>query len=156
MTGPRDALNPVRRLRVLAAAHPGCAYVERVLEAPFESVWAVAGDLASGVPQFESTVSRVELQRGESGRLLVTTHAPIGPARTFEAILEPGWCWMQSGLLLVGMAATPVGPATTRFAHLEGTRSGLTRPLRPLLRRKMWRELDRIEALARTPRASDA
>lgn len=144
-----DHLDPVRRLRVMAATYPGCGYVERVLDAPFDMVWAVAGDLAGGVPRFEATVSRVEVEEGRGGRLLVTTHAPLGPPRTFEAILEPGWCWMQSGPLLVGMAATPVGSGATRFAHLEGTRLGVTRPLRPLLRRKMRGELDRIEALAR-------
>lgn len=141
-------LDPVRHLRVLAGAMPGCAYVERTLDAPFDAVWGVAGDLIAGVPAFEQTVRRVAVERGEGDRLIVTTHGPIGPPRVFEAILRPGWCWMQSGPVLVGMAATPAGPERTRFAHLEGTRFAATGILRPLLRRKMRAELDRIELLA--------
>lgn len=141
-------LDPVRRLRVLAGALPGCAYVERVLDVPFDAAWAVGGDLVAGVPRFESTVSRVEVERHDGDRLVLTTHGLVGPRRTFEAILRPGWCWMQSGPILVGMAATPTGDGRTLFAHLEGTRFGATRVLRPLLRRKMRGELDRIEQLA--------
>ncbi len=141
-------LDPVRRLRILAGALPGCGYVERVLDAPFDAVWAVGGDLVAGVPRFESTVSRVEVERRDDDRLVVTTHGLIGPRRVFEAILRPGWCWMQSGPILVGMAATPTPDGRTLFAHVEGTRFGATRVLRPFLRRKMHRELDRIERLA--------
>lgn len=147
-----EHLDPVRRLRILAGALPGCGYVERTLNAPFDAVWAVGGDLIAGVPAFESTVRRVDVERREGDRLIVTTHGPVGPPRVFEAILRPGWCWMQSGPVLVGMAATPAGPDRTLFAHLEGTRLAATRVVRPLLRRKMRAELDRIEDLARSGR----
>jgi hypothetical protein len=51
-------LDPVARLRIMAAAYPGCARVERVLDAPFDAVWAVAGDLEQGVPRFDRMRTR--------------------------------------------------------------------------------------------------
>ena len=50
---PLAELDPVQRMRVLVAGLPHVALAERVIEAPFEAVWAIAGDLVNGVPRFD-------------------------------------------------------------------------------------------------------
>ena len=42
---PVAEIDSVRQLRVLAAAVPGIAIVERIIPLPFETVWSVASDL---------------------------------------------------------------------------------------------------------------
>jgi hypothetical protein len=142
------AIDPIRRIRILAATYPGCTVVEKVVDAPFDAVWSIAGDLEHGTPRFESAVAKVRLLPRETDRLHLISVSPRGTERHFEAILRPGWCWMQSGRLLIAMAARSEG-GRTRLAHLEGLRFNPTRLLRPILRRKITHELERIEALAR-------
>jgi len=36
--------------------------------------------------------------------------------------LRPGWCWLQSRFLLIGVAAVPDGPRRTRVAFTGGVR----------------------------------
>jgi hypothetical protein len=62
---------------------------------------------------------------------------------------------MQSARLGLGpgMAAAPEPGGRTRFAHAEGTRTGFGRPLAPLLRHKMRKEIRTIERLARSDAA---
>lgn len=43
-------LDPVRRLRVLAASVPGTAFAEGAIAVPFDQVWSVASDLADTLP----------------------------------------------------------------------------------------------------------
>jgi hypothetical protein len=141
-------LDPVARMRVLAAAHPGCAVVERVLAASFDAVWSIAGDLEGGIVRFEHAVERVRIIARKGDRIELISTGKRGSERRFQVILRPGWCWMQSGPLLVAMAARPEADGT-RLAHLEGIRFGAGRVLRPVLRRKIAGELLRIDALAR-------
>jgi hypothetical protein len=144
MSGTR--LDPVRRLHVLAAALPGCALAERVLDAPLDAVWDIAGDLEAGVPRYEKSIDQVRVSAVDTETLLVDTRDSLGRRRAFEAVLRQGWCWMQSGRLLVGLAASAEG-SRTRLAHLEGTTSRLSAPLVPLIRRKLEHELAQIERI---------
>jgi hypothetical protein len=140
-------LDPIARMGILAALYPGCAVVERVVDAPFDAVWAIAGDLEGGVPRFENAVERSRIVGREGDRLKLLSLGKRGSERRFQVILQPGWCWMQSGRLLVAMAARAEA-GRTRIAHLEGLRIGAARILRPILRRKIAHELERIESLA--------
>lgn len=142
-----EELDPIRRLRILAAIHPGCALAEALLDAPFDAVWAIAGDLEQGVPRYEPTVKDVRIVQRRRERIVLTTGDVRGRRQTFEAILRPGWCWMQSGSLLIGMAAR-AEHNRTRTAHLEGTRAAVGRPPSPQLEHKLRVELARIEQLA--------
>ena len=54
---------------------------------------------------------------------------------------------MRGALGEIGMAATPLDAGTTRFAHFEGSRR-LGRIARPLFRRWVQRDLQRLAALA--------
>ena len=86
MTGnwPVTELDPVRRMRVLAAATPGVAYAERLIPAPFSAVWEIAGDLEHELPHLLRDVRSFEISsiRGERmtararGRLTACCSAP--------------------------------------------------------------------------------
>ena len=153
--GPPVELDPIRRLRAMAAAIPGAAVAEAVLDAPFDSVWAVATDfehvggieilikearIRSRRPDAETGGERVEIEYKPR---------PFGPREVIEADVRPGWCWMQSPLAVAAMAAVPEGERT-RFAHLEAVRFPGRRMLKPFVAAKMAlaRELRRFERRA--------
>src|SRR5262249_24491983 len=48
---PVAELDPVRRMRVIAAATPGVAYAEKLIPAPFSAVWDAASDLEHELPR---------------------------------------------------------------------------------------------------------
>jgi hypothetical protein len=152
---PPAELDPIRRLHALAAAIPGAAVAEDVLDAPFDAVWAVATDfehvggieilikearIRSRTPDPDTGGERVEVEYKPR---------PVGPRDVIEVDLRPGWCWMQSPLAVAAMAAVPEGERT-RFAHLEAVRFPGRRLFGPLLAAKMAlvRELRRFERKA--------
>jgi hypothetical protein len=144
---PSAELDPVQRLRALAAAMPWVSLEECVIEAPFTRVWSYIEDLERGVPQFEGNVRRIEILARDGERLALRSFAPGGLALRLDAVLRPGWCVMRGAFGEIGMAATPFGHAATRFAHFEGSR-WLGRVARPLFRRFVQRDLARLAALA--------
>ena len=144
---PSGELDPIRRVRVLEAALPGAAVAERVLDAPYDAVWAVATDFEGGIPAFEPFVGGARIESRDGERLAVRVRSPVGFWQRNHVILRPGWCWMESRFFVVAMVARPEGERT-RFAHLEGSRVRGARVFKPLLRWKMPAELDRIERLA--------
>jgi hypothetical protein len=150
---PAARLDGIARLRVLAAALPGVVLHERILDHPFDAVWAVATDFEVRVPQWEADVSAARVRRREllapdHERIDLIAHGPRwmgGRAIGFDVDLEPGWCWMvarRPQVYVVGMAAIPEGDGT-RFAHLEGVvlaAPGWAAPLaRPVLAVSRWR-----------------
>lgn len=144
---PAAELDPVARLRALAASMPWVSLDEIVIAAPFERVWSYIEDMERGVPQFEGNVRRIEILAREGDRLRLRSTDPLGLRMQLDAVLRPGWCVMRGALGELGMAAAPVGPAATRFAHFEGSRR-LGRIARPLFRRFVRRDLARLAALA--------
>ncbi len=118
---PTVDLDPVRRLRVLAASTPGSVIAQTVIPQPFARVWAVASDLEAELPYLirDFRTVRITAERGE--RLQLRARGYLGQRARFDVVLRPGWCWMQSRLLLGGMAATP-HPHGTSFAFLAGIR----------------------------------
>lgn len=154
---PTATLGPVRRLRVLGASIPGAVVRERLMGAPFDAVWAVAGDLEGGVPRFEPTVASARVVWRHGDRLTLETRSPARTVARFDVELRPGWCLMQEQgrRYLVGMAAEPDpdDPGRTRFAHLEGVPRGLGRLAVPLVALAVGNDLRGIERLARRGRA---
>lgn len=130
MTPDRDwpvaELDPVRRLRVIAATTPGTSIHETVVAAPLESVWAVAADLENELPRWLfPDIRSITLTRTTDGnRPQARAIGYSGLRARFDVVLRPGWCLMQSRFLLGGMAATDEGGAT-RFAVLGGFRGPL-------------------------------
>jgi len=144
---PHVELDAVTRLRALAAALPHVSLEERVIEAPFERTWRYIDDLEGGVPQFEGNVYRIDVLRREGEHVECVSHGPLGISQRITAVMRPGWCVMRSNLGEIGMAAVALGPGRTRFAHFEGSR-WLGRVARPLFRRFVRRDLERLAALA--------
>jgi hypothetical protein len=109
----------VARLRALAAGLPNAAYAERVIEAPFDAVWAVFGDLEGGVPRFEWSVRSLAITRRDGEALELESSGVLGRRRKSRAIWRPGWCVMSdhAGIGQIGMAAAPEGERRTRVAH---------------------------------------
>lgn len=148
---PSSELDPVRRMRILAAALPNAAFRERVLDARFDDVWAVASDLELGTPQWKTDVTALTILGREDERLDIEIRSYLGIRLRLRGILRPAWCVMQGRLLAVGMAATPEGERT-RFAHFQALAAPGSRLLRPLLRHRIHHEFDTLERLARQHR----
>jgi hypothetical protein len=139
---PAPALDPIRRLHALAAAIPGSATAEGVLDAPFEAVWETVRDLehAGGIeilvgnPRILSR--RADPDTGGERIQLEYRARPIMKRELLEVDMRPGWCFMQSQLGIAAMAAVPEGDRT-RFAHMEAVRIPGRRLFGPLLKAKM-------------------
>jgi hypothetical protein len=138
-------LDPIARLRVIAAGLPDVGFVEAVLDAPYASVWGVASDLEHAVPKYESAVRAVEILQRRGERLKITVQVSDGTRLAMEVILRDGYCLMQSEAVAIGMAARAEG-RRTRFAHFECLRG---RPVDAAVETKLAAELRRIEQLAR-------
>jgi hypothetical protein len=152
---PAPQLDPIRRLYALAAAIPGAATAEGVLDAPFDAVWETVRDLEHvggieilvGNPRIVSR--RPDPETGGERLELEYTARPIMTREVLDVDMRPGWCFMQSKLGIAAMAAVPEGERT-RFAHLEAVRLPGRRLFGPLLKAKMSlvRELRRFERQA--------
>src|SRR5260370_4092995 len=130
---PVADLDPVRRLRVLAAAVRFPVYVsEVVLSAPVERVWAAASDLERALPSFISTVRSARITQAEGDRLELLATGTLGQRPRFDVVLRPGWCLMRSRFVLRAMAAVPEAGGT-RSAALGGFRRPAAPPSGPLL-----------------------
>jgi hypothetical protein len=150
---PIATLDPVRRLRVMAAALPGSALVERVLDAPFDDVAAMWDDLEHAVPELDPIVRSVRVLSRDGDRLRIVTKQLMVPVPVhFDVELQPGWCWMQSRTYVVGMAAVPVGEGRTHYAHLEGAPWRVARLARPLIRRLVRLDVAGVERVAQARR----
>jgi hypothetical protein len=144
---PRSELDPVRRLRVLAAGIPGAHVTERVLPAPLDRVWAILADLEGGFGTVQPDMHRVRIVHREGDRLQAIAHSRFGMRARFTGILRPGWCWLQSRFLLIGMAARAEPGGGTRVALTGGVRVPGRAALVPLgVRREARRALDRLTA----------
>lgn len=139
---PTADLDPLARLRVMAAGLPGTVVHERVLDVAFDQVWDFVEDLPRSVPTFERLVDRLTVEERDGSKLKVSTrcgwrgvYLPVN----FDVELERGWCLMvqRPRFYVVGMAAVPVGEQT-RWGQLEGLASGV-RGMAPLLRLARFR-----------------
>ncbi|SDJ95802.1 hypothetical protein [Streptomyces indicus] len=120
--------DPVARLRVMAAGLGAALYAEERIALPYEQVWAVASDLSGELPYLIPLLREFRVPPGDSDRKTALAVGPLGTRDTFEVRLAPGWCLMQSGLVVGGMAAVREGDGT-RFAMLGTTRPFALRPV---------------------------
>lgn len=117
------SIDAVARLRAIAAARPHLAYRERTIEAPFERVWSIVGDLECGVPRFDRYVRWIRITARSGEQITLESNSPLpGLSLRYEGIHRSGWCVMRSPLAEVGMAAAPRGDGRTQIAHFEGSR----------------------------------
>ncbi|NUU22957.1 MAG: hypothetical protein HOV68_15825 [Streptomycetaceae bacterium] len=116
-------LGPVRRLRVMAAGIPGARVVEGVLPAGFPDVWAVMGDLEGGFGTFQPDMRELRVEAVHGDRVTAYARSKYGMRARLHGVLRPGWCWLQSRFLIIGMAAEPdAGGSGTRVALTGGVR----------------------------------
>lgn len=119
---PGHELDPVARLRIMAAAVPGARVVEAVLPAPLEAVWAVMSDLEGEFGRFQPDMRTVRVLRTTGDRVEALARSKYGLRAHFRGVLRPGWCWLQSRFLIIGMAAAPAPDGATRVALTGGVR----------------------------------
>lgn len=120
MSWPVPEFDQVRRLRVLAAGIPGARVAERLIPAPFEEVWGIVSDLEHELGNFEPDMRSVTVLRA-GDRVEARARGVLGLRARFDVELDPGWCWMQSRFLLIGLAAVPA-PGGTLVAATGGIR----------------------------------
>lgn len=126
MSGELD--DPVLRLRVLAAGLHAGMYAEEHIGLPYERVWAVASDLSGELPRLLGFLREFRVPPGDADRAHALAVGRSGLTEAFAVRLSPGWCLMQSRLVVGGMAALPEGDGT-RFAVLGATRPTALRPV---------------------------
>lgn len=140
---PVADFDEVRRLRVLAAGISGAYVAERLVSAPFGEVWPILSDLENEFTAYEIDMRRVRLER-TGGHLVARARGRFGLRARFDVDLAPGWCWMQSRFLLIGVAAVPAGEGTL-VAAINGLRIPGRAALVPVgVRRAAETVLDRI------------
>ncbi|MFF4368705.1 hypothetical protein [Streptomyces sp. NPDC001594] len=109
-------IDDIHRLRIMAAGVRGATVVERTLPAPFEEVWPLMSAL-----DFLPDLHHTRLLHTEGDRIELLARSKYGFRARLRGYRRPGWCWLQSRFLLVGLAAAPV-PEGTRIALTGGVR----------------------------------
>lgn len=144
---PTTDLDPVRRLRVLAAGVRGAHVTEAHVEAPFPQVWALLGDLEGSFGQVVPDMERLRIVRRQGERIEALARSRYGMRARLRGVQRPGWCWLQSRFLLIGVAAAAEGTGT-RVAFTGGVRLPTRAALIPLgVRREGERSVQRLTAL---------
>jgi hypothetical protein len=145
---PTTDLDPVRRLRVLAAAIPGASVTERVMDAPWVDVWRILSDLDGGFTAIQPDMSRLHVELHEGSHVVALVRSRFGMRARLTGVLKPGWCWLQSRFLLIGMAVTPEPGGGTRVALTGGVRVPGRAAIIPIgVRRESRRSLQRLADL---------
>lgn len=116
------AIDTGARLRVTAAGVPGARVAERVLPADPETVWAVMADLEGEFGRFQPDMRSLRVLRVRGDRVEALARSKYGLRAHFRGVLRPGWCWLQSRFLIIGMAAAPEPGGGTRVALTGGVR----------------------------------
>jgi len=148
---PTAELDPVRRLRALAAGVPGAAVTERLVAAPFKDVWGVLTDFEGGFAYVQPDMREVRVVARSAESISLSARSHLGMRAALTGVNRPGYCWLQSRLLIVAMAATPEGAGGTRVALTGGIRLPRRRGILPIgVRRESTKTLDRLEHMLDT------
>ena len=144
---PSTELTQVARFRALAAGVPGAAVTERVLAAPVERVRELLMDLAV-FADIQADLVSADLVERDGDRVVVLARGRRGQRARLEGQLKPGWCWLQSRFLIIGMAAADEPAGGTRVALTGGIRVPSRAAIVPVrVRRESTKTLDRLERL---------
>ncbi|MFF1353801.1 hypothetical protein [Streptomyces sp. NPDC058297] len=144
---PRADLDPVRRLHALASGIGGAHVTEGLVDAPYARVWALLGDLEGEFGRIAPDMRGLRVLRRDGERVEALAISKYGMRARLRGVHRPGWCWLQSRFLLLGVAATPDGDGT-RVAFTGGVRMPGRAALVPVgVRREGRRSLERLTAL---------
>lgn len=145
---PDTTLDPVRRLRVVAAGVRGAAVTERVVPADFPEVWTTLTDFEDGFTRVQPDMRRVHLLSRVTDRVELLATSRHGMRARLVGVERPGWCWLQSRFLIIAMAAAPAAAGGTRIALTGGVRVPTRAAIVPIgVRREAKRSLDTLEQL---------
>jgi hypothetical protein len=145
---PQAELDNVRRMRVLAAGIPGAAVTERVVNAPIERVWDLLSDLEGSFGEIQPDMRSVQILERDGERTIALARSRFGMRARLEGVVRPGWCWLQSRFLIIGVAATPEPGGGTRVAMTGGVRVPGRAALVPIgVRREAERALERLASM---------
>jgi hypothetical protein len=148
---PQVELDDVRRLHALAAGIPGAEVTERVFNAPLPAVWDLMWSDGRRFIEFQPDMRSVESVQREGDRITMLVRSTFGMRARLEGVVRPGWCWLQSRFLLIGMAATEEPTGTTRVALTGGVRVPGRAALIPIgVRRESSKSLDRLASKLET------
>lgn len=85
---PVADLDPVRKLRVMAAAIPGTDLTEWTIDAPPELVWQVASDLQAEMPRLVRDFRSVTITPGTGEHLVMHARGYLGQRARFDVVLR--------------------------------------------------------------------
>lgn len=122
MTWPSAPVDDIARFRALAAGVRGARVGERVIDADFTSVWTLVSDLEGTFGEIEPDMRDVTVLSRDGDRVEALARSRFGMRARLRGTLRPGWCWLQSRFLLIGVAAAAEGPDRTRVAMTGGLR----------------------------------
>jgi hypothetical protein len=149
MNWPSAELTDVERFRALAAGVPGAAVTERVFAEPVERVKELLADLDAFATIQADLVSATLLER-YGDRVVVLALGRRGQRARLEGQFRPGWCWLQSRFLIIGMAVAAEPGGGTRVALTGGIRvPGRAAIVAVRVRQESTKTLDRLERLMR-------
>lgn len=117
-------LDPVRRLHVLAAGVRGARVTTREIPAPCAAVEPLLADIDGELALLVPDMRRLRLTRAEGDRVEAVARSRFGPHARFHGVRRPGWLWLQSRFVLIGIAAAPsaTAPGHTLVAFTGGVR----------------------------------
>ncbi|MFE6977858.1 hypothetical protein [Streptomyces sp. NPDC057682] len=147
-------LDPVRRLRALAAGVRGARVTVREVDAPCSAVEPLLADVDGALAALVPDMRRLRLVRAEGDRVEAVARSRFGMRARFHGVRRPGYLWMQSRFVLIGIAATPSAhaPGRTLVAFTGGVRVPGRAALVPVgVGRAGRRVLDRLAARLAPP-----
>ncbi|MFC8537104.1 hypothetical protein ACFUJY_24745 [Streptomyces sp. NPDC057249] len=147
-------LDPVRRLRVLAAGVSGARVTTREIAAPYAEVAPLLADIDGELALLVPDMRRLRLARADGDRVEAVARSRFGMHARFHGVRRPGWLWLQSRFVLIGIAATPSAarPGHTLVAFTGGVRVPGRAALVPVgVRRAGRKVLARLDARVGRP-----
>ena len=149
MNWPQAQLTDVERFRALAAGIPGAAVTERVLPAAPEQVKDMLADL-DVFATIQADLVSATLEERDGDHVVVQARGARGQRARLEGQLRPGWCWLQSRFLIIGMAVAAEPGGGTRVALTGGIRVPGRAAIIPIrVRQESGKTLDRLQELLR-------
>ncbi|HET6739821.1 MAG TPA: hypothetical protein VFH76_12830 [Kribbella sp.] len=149
MNWPQAELTDVERFRALAAGVPGAAVTERVLPYEAGQVKTAVSDLDTFAHVHADLVSATLVEQ-EGDHVVVLAKGARGQRARLVGQFRPGWCWLQSRFLIIGMAVAAEPAGGTRVALTGGIRVPGRAAIVPIrVRQESRKTLDRLEELLR-------
>ena len=142
---PTTGLGPVQRLRALAAGVRGALVTERAIRSSPERVWELLSDLEGEFGAIQPDMHRVTILSRNGDSIEALARSRYGMRALLRGTMTPGWCWLQSRFLLIGMAVAEGPDGTSLVAMTGGIRIPGRAALVPIgVRAEAAKSLDRL------------